>query len=76
MGYLLVLWKNDNQLENKKTTFHHDDVHDDDDNIYFLINVLKEKIPYFAMYNMLLCIMHTHGLGPDFQGNGISTTYV
>lgn len=72
-GIFTVLWKNDNQLENKKP-FHHDDAHDDDgdDDIPLLINILKEKIPYFVVYNVFPCIMHAHNFGPNFPGNGIS----
>lgn len=36
----------------------------------------KVKLPYFAVYNALPCIMRTHDFGPNFQGNGVSTTHV
>lgn len=41
IGYLLDLWKNDNQVQNMRTTvwlFHHAD-----DNIPLLINILRKK---------------------------------
>ena len=37
---------------------------------------IKEKakvaeIPYFAIYNVFLYIMHTHVFGPNFQGKNL-----
>lgn len=41
MGYLFDLWKNNNQLQNKRTTWWL--VHHDGDNIPLLNNILREK---------------------------------